>query len=90
MNFNDQLALTVRLAVRGNLRNWRAYAALAGMLVMLGGMVLMMWLLSQPGTDLRGFACGAASVAGLSLWRAMLPGAANQDARNEAGRRNPR
>ncbi len=90
MNFNDQIALTLRIVSHGHFSNWRAFAALAGMLAMIGGMVAMMWYLSQPGTDMRGFLCGAVSIAGLFLWRAMLPLADAQDQRDEAGKRNTR
>ena len=86
MNFNDQIALTFRIALRGNVSNWRAYAAFAGMLAMILGMVAMMWFLSQPTIDVRGWLCGAASVAGLSLWRAMLPLADAEDKRAQASR----
>jgi hypothetical protein len=84
MNFNEQVALTLRIASHGRLGNWRAFVALAGMIVMIGGMVAMMWFLSAQATsDPRGWVCGALSVAGLALWRAMLPGAAAED---QAGR----
>lgn len=79
MNFNQQVALTFRLVSRGKAGNWQAWLALAGMLLMIGGMVAMMWFLSQPTLDLRGWLCGAASIAGLFLWRATLPQAEARD-----------
>lgn len=90
MNFNEQIALTLRTVSHGHLGNWRAFAALAGMLLMICGMVAMMWFLSQPITDVRGYLCGAASVAGLVLWRAMLPLALAQDKLDEAAKQRPR
>jgi hypothetical protein len=90
MNFHDQIALTLRTVSHGHLGNWRAFAALAGMIVMIGGMVAMMWFLSQPVTDMRGWLCGAASIGGLFVWRAMLPLAVAQDQRDEDAKRHSR
>ena len=84
MNFNEQIALTLRTVAHGHLSNWRAYAALIGMLLMIVGMVAMMWFLSQPTVDLRGWLCGGASIGGLMLWRALLPPAVAEDQRLEA------
>lgn len=87
MNFNEQVALTLSTVAHGHLGNWRAFAALAGMLLMIGGMVAMMWFLSsQPTTDVRGWICGGVSVAGLMIWRAMLPLAVEQDRVYEAAK----
>ncbi len=86
MNMTEQIALTLRIVSHGHINNWRAYAALAGMIAAIGGMVTMMWFLSQPTSDWRGWMFGAASVAGMGLWRAMLPLAAAQDQRDEAQR----
>ena len=84
MSFNDDMALTLRTVSGAPASNWPAYAALMGMLLMIGGMVAMMWFLSsQPTLDLRGWLCGAVSVAGLMLWRGLLPVAV------ERGRRPP-
>ena len=79
MNFNQQVALTLRLVAHGKAGNWPAWLALAGMLMMIGGMVAMMWFLSQPAVDLRGWLCGGVSIGGLFLWRAMLPQAQARD-----------
>jgi hypothetical protein len=74
MSFNDDMALTFRTVASGPASNWPAYAAVAGMLVMIGGMIAMMWFLSsRPTSDLTAWLCGGASVAGLALWRNMLP-----------------
>lgn len=73
MNITQQIALTLSTAAQAHAANWRAWAALAGMLLMIGGMVAMMWFLSQPSFDMRGWLCGAASMAGLAVWRATLP-----------------
>ena len=74
MSFNDDMALTFRTAAGGPVGNWPAYAAVVGMLVMIGGMIAMMWFLSsRPTSDLTAWLCGGASVAGLALWRNMLP-----------------
>ncbi|NHZ65763.1 hypothetical protein [Massilia genomosp. 1] len=74
MNITQQIALTLSTVAQAKAANWRAFAALAGMLLMIGGMVAMMWFLSsQPTLDLRGWLCGGASLAGLALWRATLP-----------------
>ena len=74
MSFNDDMALTFTTAASGPAGNWPAYAAVAGMLVMIGGMIAMMWFLSSRTTsDLTAWLCGGASVAGLALWRNMLP-----------------
>ena len=71
---NQDIALTLNLLTQGPIGNWRAWLALAGMLLMIGGMVAMMWFLSsRPTLDLTGWLCGGASVAGLGLWRTMLP-----------------
>ncbi|HEX8610469.1 MAG TPA: hypothetical protein VF800_04210 [Telluria sp.] len=79
MNITEQIALTLSTVAQARAANWRAYAALAGMLLMMGGMVAMMWFLSsQPTLDLRGWLCGGASVAGLALWRATLPQAVQE------------
>ena len=90
MNFQDQIALTFRIVGHGHFSNWRAYVALLGMFAMIGGMVAMMWFLSQPTTDTRGWICGALSIVGLNVWRALLPGASVQDQRDEAARRDAR
>lgn len=72
MNIHQQIALTLNTAA--DLANWRAWAALAAMIVTIGGMLAMMWFLSsQPTSDARGWLCGGASAAGLVLWRALLP-----------------
>lgn len=77
MNITQQIALTMSTVAQAHASNWRAYAALAGMLLTIGGMVAMMWFLSSQATlDVRGWLCGAASIAGLALWRALLPTAA--------------
>ncbi|ATQ77460.1 hypothetical protein CR152_25365 [Massilia violaceinigra] len=82
MNINQQIALTLSTAANARAANWRAWAALAGMMVTIGGMVAMMWFLStQPTLDLRGWLCGGASMAGLALWRAMLPLAVEHERR---------
>ncbi len=74
MSFNDDMALTFRTVAGSPASNWPAYAALVGMLIMIGGMIAMMWFLSsRPTTDLVGWLCGAVSMAGLGLWRSMLP-----------------
>lgn len=79
MNLSQQIALTLSTVAQAHAANWRAYAALAGMIVTIGGMVAMMWFLSsQPTSDLRGWLCGGASLAGLALWRGMLPLAVEQ------------
>ncbi len=80
MNFNQQLSLTFQLASRAGLANWPAWLALLGMLLMIAAMVGMMWFLSQPVVDLRAWLCGGASIAGLGLWRSMLPLALARDA----------
>ena len=85
MNINEQIALTLTTMSTCRSTNWRAYAATIGMLFMIGGMVAMMWFLSsQPTTDLRAWLCGGASLAGLALWRTMLPLAIAQDKRDRA------
>jgi len=87
MNMTEQISLTLRIVSHGHFNNWRAYAALLGMLAMIGGMVAMMWFLSsQAPSDMRGWLCGGASVIGLALWRSMLPLAYEQDRRDEARR----
>ena len=90
MNFSEQIALTLRTVAHGKLHNWRAYAALAGMLAMIVGMVAMMWFLSQPVVDVLGWLCGGASVGGLMLWRAMLPLAVAQDRLDQDAKHGPR
>lgn len=89
MNISEQIALTLSTVAQAPAANWRAYAALAGMLLTMGGMVAMMWFLSQPASDMRGWLCGAASVAGLAVWRALLPPAmrmAQQQRQRGSGR----
>lgn len=70
MSMNDDVAATLRLVRQDH--NARAFAALAGMLAMIGGMVALMWCLSQPVMTAQGWGFGALSVAGMLLWRAML------------------
>jgi hypothetical protein len=82
MSLHDDIGLTLRIVSHGRASNWPAYAALLGMLAMIGGMVAMMWFLSsQPTSDLRGWLCGALSVAGLGIWRRLLPEAVARDSR---------
>jgi hypothetical protein len=82
MSLNDDMALTFRTVASGPAGNWQAWAALAGMLLMIAGMVAMMWFLSsRPTFDPTGWLCGAASVAGLALWRHMLPAAVKRQQR---------
>lgn len=79
MNITQQIALTLSTVAQAHAANWRAYAALGGMLLTIAGMLAMMWFLSsQPTLDVRGWLCGGASVAGLLLWRATLPLAVQQ------------
>ena len=70
MSMHDDVAATLRLVQQNH--NARAWAALAGMLAMFGGMVALMWFLSQPVMAQYGWGFGALSVAGLVLWRSML------------------
>lgn len=70
MSMNDDVARTLRLAKQSG--HWHGWAAVAGMLVMIGAMVALMWFLAQPVTDPRAWALMAVSVAGLVLWRYML------------------
>jgi hypothetical protein len=74
MSLHNDVSLTLRTAASGPAGNWHAWLALAGMLATFAGMVAMMWFLSSaPTLDLTGWLCGAASAAGLFLWRATLP-----------------
>lgn len=85
MNFQQQIGLTLRIVSHGHASNWRAFVALAAMILMIGGMIAMMWFLSSaPSSDLRPWICGIASVVGLALWNNMLPLAAAQDESDEA------
>lgn len=70
MSMQSDVATTWRLVTRG--AGWRAWAALAGLALMVGGMVVVMWLQAQPIVDNIVWLCGALSVAGLVLWRTML------------------
>lgn len=70
MSMNDDVARTLRLATQSG--HWHAWAAVAGMLVMIGAMVALMWFLAQPVMDPRAWGLLALSVAGLILWRYML------------------
>lgn len=70
MSMHDDIALTLRLVQQRS--NWRPFAALAGLVAMIGGMITLMWFLSQPVMDLRGWLAGALSVAGMLIWRTML------------------
>lgn len=84
MSLHDDMALTFRTVAGAPVSNWPAYAALTGMVLMVAGMVAMMWCLSfLPTLDLRGWLCGAASVAGLMLWRSMLPVAVDRRRRGD-------
>lgn len=70
MSMQHDVATTWRHVKGGG--GWRALAALAGLVLMVGGMVAVMWLQAQPVIDPAVWLCGGVSVAGLVLWRAML------------------
>ncbi len=70
MSMNDDVARTLRLAKQSG--HWHAWAAVAGMLVMIGAMVALMWFLAQPAMDVRAWGLMALSICGLIVWRYML------------------
>ena len=70
MSMNDDVARTLSAAKQSG--HWHGWAAVAGMLVMFGAMVALMWFLAQPAMDPRAWGLMALSVAGLVLWRYML------------------
>ncbi|MES2150497.1 MAG: hypothetical protein V4508_11995 [Pseudomonadota bacterium] len=80
MNMQQDAVSTIRIALRAGARNWLAYAALAGMLMTIGGMVGLMWFVSfEPGFGLHAMLCGALSVGGLLLWNGTLGTAMARD-----------
>lgn len=70
MGMQQDVATTWRLVTQG--AGWRAFAALLGLVLMVGGMVAVMWFQAQPVVDDIVWLCGAASVGGLVLWKTML------------------
>ena len=76
MSMNQDVAQTWHHVATG--RGWRAYAALLGLLLMVGGIIAVMWYQAQPVVDDIAWVCGGISVAGLLLWRSMLTSLASQ------------
>lgn len=70
MSMQQDVASTWRLVTQGG--GWRAWTALFGLVLMVGGMIAVMWFQAQPVLDNRVWPCGALSVGGLVLWKTML------------------
>ena len=70
MSMQHDVTATWRHLTTGG--GWRAMAALAGLVMMVGGMIAVMWFQAQPVVDPIVWVCGGLSVAGLVLWRSML------------------